>query len=336
MVPAMAAEFAHLHLHTLYSLLDGAIRLPDLMESCARTGMKSVAVTDHGNMFGVVNFYQEAKKHGIKPVIGFEAYVAGEKGMGDKTQRVGNHLVLLAENDVGYRNLRYLSSKAFTDGFYYDPRVDKPLLKQRSEGLIALTACMAGAVPKAIRRGDMDEARREVRDLKAIFGDRLYLEIQSNALKEQLPVNHGICALAREERLPLVATADSHCVSRGDARAHEVLMAIASGRTFDDPKRLRHETEELYIKSPEEMYAALEATTGRSEEHTSELQSRPHLVCRLLLEKNITAGRHVAAVVPYGAVSGVLGGATPPEFFFFNDTATTEIYTLSLHDALPI
>ncbi|HYS11549.1 MAG TPA: DNA polymerase III subunit alpha [Myxococcales bacterium] len=258
----MPADFAHLHLHTLYSLLDGAIRLPDLMESCARTGMKSVAVTDHGNMFGVVNFYQEAKKHGIKPVIGFEAYVAGERGMGDKTQRVGNHLVLLAQDDVGYRNLRYLSSKAFTDGFYYDPRVDKPLLKAHSEGLIALTACMAGAVPRAVRRGDMDEARREVRDLKAIFGGRLYLEVQSNALKEQLPVNHGICELARGEGVPLVATADSHYVRREDAKAHEVLMAIASGRTFDDPKRLRHETEELYIKSPEEMYAAQEAVTG--------------------------------------------------------------------------
>ena len=223
----MPPDFAHLHLHTLYSLLDGAIRLPDLMESCARTGMKSVAVTDHGNMFGVVNFYQEAKKHGIKPVIGFEAYVAGEKGMGDKSQRVGNHLVLLAQNDAGYRNLRYLSSKAFTEGFYYDPRVDKPLLRAHSEGLVALTACMAGAVPRAVRRGDMDEARREVRDLKAIFGDRLYLEIQSNALKEQLPVNHGVCALAREEGVPLVATADSHYVKREDAKAHEVLMAIA-------------------------------------------------------------------------------------------------------------
>jgi DNA polymerase-3 subunit alpha len=258
----MSDDFAHLHLHTLYSLLDGAIRLPDLMKSCSETGMKSVAVTDHGNMFGVVNFYQEAKKHGIKPVIGFEAYVAGDKGMGDKSQRIGNHLVLLAQNDVGYKNLRYLSTKAFTDGFYYDPRVDKPLLKAHSEGLVALTACMAGAVPRAVRRNDMDEARKEVRDLKAIFGDRLYLEVQSNALKEQLPVNHGICALAREEGLKLVATADSHYVKRDDAKAHEVLMAIASGRTFDDPKRLRHETEELYIKSPQEMYGAEEATTG--------------------------------------------------------------------------
>ena len=159
----MPADFTHLHLHTLYSLLDGAIRLPDLMKVCADTGMKAVAVTDHGNMFGTVNFYQEAKKHGIKPIIGFEAYVAGEKGRTDKSQRIGNHLVLLAMNDAGYRNLRYLSTKAFTEGFYYDPRVDKELLRERNEGLIALTACMAGAVPKAIRRGDMDEARRETR-----------------------------------------------------------------------------------------------------------------------------------------------------------------------------
>src|SRR5439155_187904 len=244
----MPADFTHLHLHTLYSLLDGAIRLPDLMASCARTGMKSVAVTDHGNMFGVVNFYQEAKKAGVKPIIGFEAYVAGEKGMTNKEQRIGNHLVLLAMNDAGYRNLRYLSTKAFQEGFYYDPRVDKPLLRAHNEGIIALTACMAGAVPKAIRRGDMDEARRETRELKEIFGDRLYLEVQSNALKEQLPVNHGLCELSKDLQIPLVATADSHYVKREDAKAHEVLMAIASGRTFDDPRRLRHESEELIIK----------------------------------------------------------------------------------------
>src|SRR5436853_3322039 len=146
----MADDFAHLHLHTLYSLLDGAIRLPDLMQACARTGMKAVAVTDHGNMFGVVNFYQEAKKAGIKPIIGFEAYVAGDKGRTDKSQRIGNHLVLLAMNDAGYRNLRYLSSESFRTGFYYDPRIDKELLKDHNQGLIALTACMAGAVPKAV------------------------------------------------------------------------------------------------------------------------------------------------------------------------------------------
>src|SRR5712675_1284544 len=288
----MPADFTHLHLHTLYSLLDGAIRLPDLMKSCAQAGMKSVAVTDHGNMFGVVSFYREAKKAGIKPVIGFEAYVAGEKGMGDKSQRVGNHLVLLAQNDVGYRNLRYLSTKAFTDGFYYDPRVDKPLLKAHSEGLIALTACMAGAVPRAVRRGDMDEARREVRDLKAIFGGRLYLEVQSNALKEQLPVNHGICELARGEGVPLVATADSHYVRREDAKAHEVLMAIASGRTFDDPKRLRHETEELYIKGPEEMASAAEATTGVGAEWREAVHNSSLIADRCNVELDLV-GKHL-------------------------------------------
>ena len=258
----MPADFTHLHLHTLYSLLDGAIRLPDLMKTCSDNGMKSVAVTDHGNMFGVVNFYSEAKKHGIKPIIGFEAYVAGEKGRTDKSQRIGNHLVLLAMNDAGYRNLRYLSTKAFTEGFYYDPRVDKEILRSHNEGVIALTACMAGAIPKAIRRGDMDEARRETRELKSIFGDRLYLEVQSNALKEQLPVNHGVCEIAREENIQLVATADSHYVKREDAKAHEILMAIASGKTFDDPKRLRHDTEELYIKSPNEMNDVQDGVTG--------------------------------------------------------------------------
>src|SRR5438132_5840083 len=258
----MPADFAHLHLHTLYSLLDGAIRLPDLMKACAKAGMKSVAVTDHGNMFGVVNFYQEAKKAGVKPIIGFEAYVAGEKGMTNKEQRIGNHLVLLAMNDAGYRNLRYLSTKAFQEGFYYDPRVDKPLLRAHNEGIIALTACMAGAVPKAIRRGDMEQARPETRKLKEIFGERLYLEVQSNALKEQLPVNHGLCELSKDLQIPLVATADSHYVRREDAKAHEVLMAIASGRTFDDPRRLRHETDELHIKDPDEMFSAAGATTG--------------------------------------------------------------------------
>jgi DNA polymerase-3 subunit alpha len=258
----MPADFTHLHLHTLYSLLDGAIRLPDLMKVCSQSGMKSVAVTDHGNMFGVVNFYQEAKKHGIKPILGFEAYVAGEKGRADKSQRIGNHLVLLAMNDAGYRNLRYLSTKAFTEGFYYDPRVDKELLRERNEGIIALTACMAGAVPKAIRRGDMDEARREAQELKSIFGDRLYLEVQSNALREQLAVNHGVCELSRDLEIPLVATADSHYVRKGDAKAHEVLMAIAQGKTLEDPKRMKHETEELFIKSPEEMVAVEDAVTG--------------------------------------------------------------------------
>jgi len=225
----MPGDFTHLHLHTLYSLLDGAIRLPDLMSSCAETGMKSVAVTDHGNMFGVVNFYQEAKKHGIKPVIGFEAYVAGDKGMQNREQRIGHHLVLLAQNDVGYRNLRYLSTKAFTEGFYYDPRVDKQILKTHSEGVIALTACMAGAVPKAIRRGDMDEARKEVRDLKSIFGDRLYVELQRHGLPQERAVEPALLGLAYDLDLPIVATNEPYFASPEDFEAHDALLSIAEG-----------------------------------------------------------------------------------------------------------
>src|SRR6267378_3529259 len=284
----MPADFTHLHLHTLYSLLDGAIRLPDLMESCAKTGMKSVAGTDHGNMFGVVNFYQEAKKAGVKPIIGFEAYVAGEKGMANKEQRIGNHLVLLAMNQAGYRNLRYLSTKAFTEGFYYDPRVDKELLRERNEGVIALTACMAGAVPKAIRRGDMDEARREARELKDIFGDRLYLEVQSNALKEQLQVNHGLCELSKELQIPLVATADSHYARKEDARAHEVLMAIAQGKTLDDPKRMKHDTEELYIKAPDEMASVQDAVSGVGAEWREAVHNSWLIAQRCNVELNLT------------------------------------------------
>ncbi len=283
----MPADFTHLHLHTLYSLLDGAIRLPELMETCAQTGMKSVAVTDHGNMFGVVNFYQEAKKHGIKPIIGFEAYVAGDKGRADKSQRIGNHLVLLAMNDAGYRNLRYLSTKAFTEGFYYDPRVDKELLRGHSEGVIALTACMAGAVPKAIRRGDMDEARREAKELKDIFGDRLYLEVQSNALKEQLTVNHGVCELSRDLEIQLVATADSHYARREDAKAHEVLMAIAQGKTIDDPRRMKHETEELYIKGPDEMESVQGGVSGVGAEWRQAVNNSHLIAQRCNVELNL-------------------------------------------------
>jgi len=283
----MPADFTHLHLHTLYSLLDGAIRLPDLMKTCVATGMKSVAVTDHGNMFGTVNFYQEAKKHGIKPIIGFEAYVAGEKGRADKSQRIGNHLVLLAMNDIGYKNLRYLSTKAFTEGFYYDPRVDKELLRARNEGIIALTACMAGAVPKAIRRGDMDEARRETKELQSIFGDRLYLEVQSNALKEQLAVNHGVCELSRDLGIPLVATADSHYAKKEDAKAHEILMAIAQGKTLDDPKRMKHETEELYIKSPTEMDSVLDGVTGVGSEWHEAVHNSHLIAQRCNVEINL-------------------------------------------------
>ena len=252
------SDFVHLHLHTLYSLLDGAIRIKDLLENVKKKGMTSVAVTDHGNLYGAVDFYKKAKDAGVKPILGFEAYVAGEKGRKDRSERVGRHLILLAKDDQGWANLRYLSSMAFTEGFYYDPRIDKELLRGHARGLVGMTACLAGEVPRLIRKGDMDGARKAAREYRDIFDPgSFFLEVQSNGMKEQIEVNAKIAELAESEGIPLVATADAHYVSRADAKAHEVLMCIASNKTFSDPKRLRHETDGLFITSPDDMKQAL-------------------------------------------------------------------------------
>src|SRR5512142_1888360 len=252
------ADFVHLHLHTLYSLLDGAIRIKDLLKTVKSKGMSSVAVTDHGNLFGAIDFYKKAKAEGVKPILGMEAYVAGEKGMTDRTERVGRHLILLAKDAEGWANLRYLSSKAFTEGFYYDPRIDKPLLRDHARGLIGLTACLGGEIPRLIRHGDMDGARNAAREYKGIFEPgAFFLEVQSNGMPEQVDVNAKLAQLARDEGIPLVATADAHYVRREDAKAHDVLMCIASNKTFQDPKRLKHDTDGLFITSGDEMVAAL-------------------------------------------------------------------------------
>ncbi|HSM91741.1 MAG TPA: DNA polymerase III subunit alpha, partial [Anaeromyxobacteraceae bacterium] len=252
------ADFVHLHLHTLYSLLDGAIRIKDLLKTVKAKGMNAVAVTDHGNLHGAVDFYKKAKEAGVKPILGMEAYVAGEKGRFDKTERIGRHLVLLAKDEEGWANLRYLSSKAFIEGFYYDPRIDKQLLKERSKGLIGMSACLAGEIPRLVRQGDMDGARKAAREYKEIFEpDSFFIEVQSNGMADQLAVNPKLAELARTEGLPLVASADAHYIKREDARAHEVLMCIASGKTFADPKRLRHDTDKLFVMSPDEMAASL-------------------------------------------------------------------------------
>jgi DNA polymerase III subunit alpha len=252
------SDFTHLHLHTLYSLLDGAIRIKDLLATVKAKGMSSVAVTDHGNLFGAIDFYKQAKAAGVKPILGFEAYVAGDKGRGDRSERIGRHLILLAKNQEGWANLRYLSSMAFTEGYYYDPRIDKQLLREHSKGLVGLTACLAGEVPRLCRQGDMDGARRAAREYKDIFEPgSFFLEVQSNGMREQLEVNARLAELGESEGIPLAATADAHYVKREDAKAHEVLMCIASGKTFADPKRIRHETDGLYVTSPGDMTAAL-------------------------------------------------------------------------------
>jgi DNA polymerase III subunit alpha len=249
-------SFTHLHLHTLYSLLDGAIRMKDLIKTVHAKGMSAVAVTDHGNMFGAIDFYKKAKDAGIKPILGMEAYVAGDKGRGDRSEKVANHLILLAKNDQGYANLRVLASRAYLDGFYYHPRIDKQLLREHSAGLFGLTACLGGEVTAACFRGDMDHARRAALEYKEIFAPgHFFLEVQSNGLPEQEQANTNLKQLSRDVDVPLVATADAHYIKREDARAHELLMAIASGKTLADNKRMKHTTDRLYVTSPEEMLA---------------------------------------------------------------------------------
>ncbi len=249
-------SFTHLHLHTLYSLLDGAIRMKDLIKNVKEKGMSSVAVTDHGNMFGTIDFYKKAKDAGLKPIVGSEVYVA-LKGRKDRSERLSRHLILLAKNEEGYANLRYLASMAYTEGYYYNARVDKELLKDHSGGLVALSACLAGEVPHHAMNGNMDAAKAAAIEYRDIFGaDNFFLEVQSNGMADQNRVNAQMYQLARDIGVNVAATADSHYVSRDQARAHEVLMCIASGKTLADTKRLKHETEELYIKSPEEMLQA--------------------------------------------------------------------------------
>ncbi len=247
-------SFTHLHLHTLYSLLDGAIRIKDLVKTVREKGMSSVAVTDHGNMFGAIDFYRRAKEAGLKPILGSETYVAGAKGRTDRTEKVSHHLILLAKNEEGYSNLKYLASTGYLDGFYYHPRIDKQVLKDRAKGLIGLTACLGGEVTSACFRGDMDHARRAALEFKQIFDPgHFFLEIQSNGLPEQERANTNLKQLAKDCEIPLVATADSHYIKREDAKAHELLMCIASGKTLADSKRMRHSTDRLYVTSPEEM-----------------------------------------------------------------------------------
>ncbi|HYV50053.1 MAG TPA: DNA polymerase III subunit alpha [Myxococcaceae bacterium] len=247
-------SFTHLHLHTLYSLLDGAIRMKDLIKTVKEKGMSSVAVTDHGNMFGTIDFYKKAKDAGIKPIVGLEAYVAGPKGRADRTEKIAHHLILLAKDQEGYANLRYLASTAYLDGFYYHPRVDKQVLQEHSKGLVALTACLGGEVTSACFRGDMDHARSAAVEYRGIFGDgNFFLEIQSNGLPEQEKANENLKQLSRDTGIPLVATADSHYIKREDARAHELLMCIASGKTLQDGKRMKHSTDKLYVTGPQEM-----------------------------------------------------------------------------------
>ena len=248
------SDFVHLHIHSEFSLLDGANRIKDLPVRAKELGMKAMAITDHGVMYGVIDFYKACKKEGIKPIIGAEVYVASRTRFDKEPQdKRYYHLILLAKNNKGYQNLSKLVSLGFTEGYYYKPRIDLEILEKYHEGIICLSACLAGAVSQAILNGDIEKAEEVAKWHKNVFGEDYYLEIQNNGVKEQVMVNQKIIQIARRLNIPIVATNDAHYLKKEDAYNHEVLLCIQTGKRITDEDRMRFETDELYVKSPEEM-----------------------------------------------------------------------------------
>ncbi|RZB30576.1 MAG: DNA polymerase III subunit alpha [Desulfobacteraceae bacterium Eth-SRB1] len=254
-----AFDFIHLHVHTQYSLLDGAIRIDALLKRTADFGMDSVAITDHGTMFGVVEFYEKAKKSGIKPIIGCEYYVA-PRSISDKTpldHKGLSHLVLLAKDQEGYQNLCRLATIAQLKGFYHKPRIDREIIKKYHKGLIALSACMHGEIPTLIIENRQDKADEAARSFFDIFGeDNFYLEVQNNGIDRQEKVNYALLNMSKRLSIPLVATNDCHYLDKKDVRAHEALLCIQTGKTIHDPSHFKFQTDQLYFKSPEEMHSS--------------------------------------------------------------------------------
>lgn len=251
------APFVHLHLHTQYSLLDGEIRLKGLFEKAQAFKLPAITMTDHGNLFGMVEFYKQAQKHGLKPIIGCEVYIApGSRLEKEYHPHKENafHLVLLCKNEKGYRNLVKLVTQAYFEGFYYKPRIDRELLREHQKGLIALSACLHGEIPYYLLKGDQDRSLKIARELSEIFDqNRFFLELQKNDIPEQEIVNKGLLEIHRQLGIPIVATNDCHYLTQEEAKAHDVLLCIQTGKTVDDPNRLRFSTNQLYFKSPEEM-----------------------------------------------------------------------------------
>jgi DNA polymerase-3 subunit alpha len=248
--------FTHLHLHTQYSLLDGAIRVKDLFPKVHELGMDTVAVTDHGNMFGAIDLYSEAKAAGVKLIFGCETYVAATDRH-DRTNRRNYHLILLAKNDVGYKNLSYLNSMGYLEGFYYNPRIDKQILREHTEGLVGLSACLGGEIAQTLEKNGVAAAEETAREYASMFapGD-FFLELMPTPTPEQDTLNGELKRMGKKLGIPLVATNDCHYVNRTDAQAHDVLMAIQTGKSLKDEKRLKHVVDSYYMKSPTEMDAA--------------------------------------------------------------------------------
>jgi DNA polymerase-3 subunit alpha len=297
-------KFTHLHLHTEYSLLDGANKIKVLAKRVKELGMEAVAMTDHGNMFGAIDFYYAMKKEGIKPIIGIEAYLHNSEDLGDKSTKQRYHLCLYAKNETGYKNLMYLSSMAYIEGFYYYPRINKKLLKEHSEGLICTAACLQGEInwhlnlsERNIKNGakGYERAKEIALEYKEIFGDDFYLEIMRHGIGDQLRIDDDIIRLSLETGIKIVATNDTHYTYKEDADAHEAFMCIAMNKLYDDPNRLRHSVHEFYVKSPQEI-ARLYADIPEAIANTQEIVDK----CNLELK---------------------LGNPTPPNFKFTRERA---------------
>lgn len=303
--------FTHLHVHTEYSLLDGMCRIEELVVHAKELGMTALAITDHGVMYGAMGFYKTAKKHGIKPIIGCEVYVARQDRF-DRASRARTrpfHLVLLAKNETGYRNLVQLTTKAHLEGFYYKPRVDRELLREYSDGLIALSACASGEIPRLIQAGRMDATRDAVRWYQETFGHNgFYLELQRHAAQPELEaINDALMSLGRELDAGIVATNDVHYVHQGDAAAHEVLLCVQTGTTMDDPKRMRMGGDDYYLRSAQEMDAlfpslpeALENTARIAQECTLEFHGQSYHLPPFQVPPEYTAQTYLAHLCEEG------------------------------------
>ena len=306
-------SFVHLHLHTQYSLLDGANKIRELMPRVSAAGMPACAITDHGNMFGAVQFSQEAARNGIQPIIGCEMYVAPQSrfekaGRIDDYEAGGNyHLILLAMNREGYRHLCQLVTAGYREGFHYKPRVDKALLGELSGGLIALSGCLRGEVAHSLMTGQPERARSAAEELARLFDGRFYVEIQDNRLPAQERVNVELKALAKDLGLPLVGTNDCHYLHAGDAAAHEVLLCIQTGKTFSDDRRWKFETDQLYVKDPAEMAAAF-ADVPEAVSNTLDIAKRCDLELRQRWQfpvYQVPAGRTLEEVLEEEARRGL-------------------------------
>jgi DNA polymerase-3 subunit alpha len=266
-------DFVHLHNHSDYSILDGAITVDNMVNKAKELGMPAVALTDHGNMFGPWSFYQKANKAGIKPIVGQEFYMAPgsrlrKEFVRDNGEEKAYHLILLAKNEEGYKNLLKLSSIGYTEGFYYKPRIDMEVLEKPSAGLICSPACIAGQVPRHILKGQMKEARQLAGRFSELFGkDHFYLEMQDNGIPEQKTVNRELILMSSEMNLPLICTNDAHYVNREDAYSHEILLCIQTGKTIQDENRMRFSSDDFYLKSCDEMFRLFSERPDSSFQH---------------------------------------------------------------------